>query len=73
MNNSKSNQELKIGDVVQLISGGPKMTVAGFPRTGTLYCAWFIGDHDKLHNEYFLTDTVQLVAKPHKKGTVTSN
>lgn len=54
MNNSKSNRELKIGDVVRLKSSGPKMTVAK-PKDehGLVYCVWFVGDHNKLYFDYF--------------------
>jgi uncharacterized protein YodC (DUF2158 family) len=42
---------LKAGDVVQLKSGGPKMTVtqAGKDSTGalTVWCAWFEGTMQK--------------------------
>jgi uncharacterized protein YodC (DUF2158 family) len=39
--------QLKIGDVVHLRSGGPEMTVTnvgldGF-RTPTVWCVWFVG------------------------------
>jgi uncharacterized protein YodC (DUF2158 family) len=37
-------QELKIGDVVQLNSGGPKMTVAGLQSDGAVRCVWFSPD-----------------------------
>ena len=38
--NEKPKPDLKVGDVVQLTSGGPKMTVeiAGASRSG---CVWF--------------------------------
>ena len=35
--------ELKAGDVVQLKSGGPKMTITGFKPTGSAICVWFDG------------------------------
>lgn len=35
--------ELKIGDVVQLKSGGPKMTIAN-EEQGEFICLWFSGD-----------------------------
>ena len=34
--------EFKIGDVVQLKSGGPEMTVTQVASSETLACAWFI-------------------------------
>jgi uncharacterized protein YodC (DUF2158 family) len=39
-------QALKIGDVVQLSSGGPKMTVATLQSdgAGTVRCVWFSPD-----------------------------
>jgi len=54
MNNSKSNQELKIGDVVKLKSGGPIMTVKNIEENGEIYCQWFSGDKlNKLEDGYF--------------------
>lgn len=38
-------QELKTGDVVQLASGGPKMTVNGLVEGKSEWiCLWFSGD-----------------------------
>lgn len=34
--------QFKVGDVVQLKSGGPKMTVAEVLSDGKLWCQWFI-------------------------------
>ncbi len=34
----------KVGDVVQLKSGGPKMTVTAEQAGGKLWCIWFAGD-----------------------------
>ncbi|MBA7490827.1 hypothetical protein ES702_01370 [subsurface metagenome] len=71
MNNSKSNQKFKIGDKVQLKSGGPIMTVNSITeKTGEIYCKWFVGEYDKVYYDYFQPDILQLVVKPHKKGTV---
>ena len=67
---------IKIGDVVKLKSGGPDMTADGFGSdVKTLKCVWFSGEHfDKVEFYYFSHDSLQLVvAKPHKKGTVTGN
>ncbi len=68
MNNSESNQKLKIGDTVQLKSGGPPMTIAGYDGREYFTCQWFAGD--KVEKGYFPPDALQLVVvKPHKKGT----
>jgi len=41
----------KIGDVVRLKSGGPKMTIARFTKTDdwpvAVACSWFTGDELK--------------------------
>jgi len=37
----------KEGDVVQLKSGGPSMTVKQLCRDGDLQCAWFTGPHNQ--------------------------
>lgn len=34
------NVELKVGDIVQLKSGGPKMTIENI-RDGEICCTWF--------------------------------
>jgi uncharacterized protein YodC (DUF2158 family) len=36
-------QELKAGDVVELKSGGPKMTLKHIDEFGSAYCQWFAG------------------------------
>ena len=33
----------KPGDIVQLKSGGPQMTVAGEDQLGMVICEWFVG------------------------------
>jgi len=40
-------QEWKPGDVVQVISGGPAMTVAGEDTLGRVICEWFVGSNQK--------------------------
>jgi len=61
MNDSKSNQELKIGDLVKLKSGGPAMTVDNIQENGQIYCRWFVGREAR--EEYFSPDVLQLVEK----------
>jgi uncharacterized protein YodC (DUF2158 family) len=41
--------EISVGDVVQLKSGGPKMTVEVCDKYGPATCAWFdsAGKHNK--------------------------
>ena len=36
-------EEFKIGDIVQLKSGGPKMTVVSAPEGGKVWASWFAG------------------------------
>jgi uncharacterized protein YodC (DUF2158 family) len=38
--------EMKPGDVVQLKSGGPAMTVEKLNETGEWACLWFVAGHD---------------------------
>jgi uncharacterized protein YodC (DUF2158 family) len=38
------DSSFKPGDVVQLNSGGPKMTVVAVQSDGTLRCVWFLED-----------------------------
>ena len=62
-NNINSEEEMNPGDIVQLKSGGPKMTVASALINGGYYCQWFdsadftkeiISSFGTLHNEWFL-------------------
>jgi len=57
MTKSKSNQEFKTGDTVQLISGGPVMTVKD-PRyfSTKVLCQWFAGK--KLEQGEFLPNSL---------------
>ncbi|MBA7489812.1 hypothetical protein ES702_00346 [subsurface metagenome] len=58
MSNSESNQELKTGDIVQLKSGGPPMTIADYAADGKRFrCQWFVGE--KLEDGYFPPDSLQ--------------
>jgi uncharacterized protein YodC (DUF2158 family) len=41
--------EIKPGEIVQLKSGGPKMTVSRLEDNGTnAVCGWFVGNKEKL-------------------------
>ncbi|GAG89776.1 unnamed protein product [marine sediment metagenome] len=60
MSNSKSNQELKIGDTVELKAGGPPMTIADYAADGKRFrCQWFVGE--KLEEGFFTPDSLKLV------------
>ena len=61
MDNSKSNQEFKIGDIVKLKSGGPLMTVARCDVAKKVECMWFL--EGKIEVGYFPPDSLQLVVK----------
>ena len=52
--------DFKTGDVVQLLSGGPKMTVNDWDEfDGTVHCQWFAGA--KLNSGYFKPESLQTV------------
>jgi len=40
-------QTFKVGDVVQLKSGGPKMTISEIQSNGNAWCQWFINNEPK--------------------------
>ena len=60
MDNSKSNQEFKKGDTVQLKSGGPIMTIASYDGKRYFRCLWFTKDEDKVRDGYFPPDSLKL-------------
>jgi len=49
--------QLKIGDTVELKSGGPDMTVIDVLPNGLIMCAWF--DRDKSSKETFPPDALK--------------
>ncbi|MCB1764452.1 MAG: DUF2158 domain-containing protein [Candidatus Competibacteraceae bacterium] len=58
--------DLKIGDVVMLKSGGPKMTVSD-KEDNDVFCIWFDGDQKK--RDTFPKDTVVIFKEPdYSKG-----
>jgi uncharacterized protein YodC (DUF2158 family) len=50
-------EQFKIGDIVQLKSGGPAMTVVNFDGIGWLICNW-IDKSQKLQSHAFPPDAV---------------
>jgi len=48
--------KFKIGDIVQLKSGGPKMTVTNVTRGEGVHTAWFAGS--KRESGYFPFDAI---------------
>lgn len=52
-------EDFEIGDVVQLRSGGPKMTVHGLVSDGDVVCQWFEGN--EVHEESFPKEGLQKV------------
>jgi uncharacterized protein YodC (DUF2158 family) len=53
-------EELQIGQVVQLKSGGPKMTVEFKPDAFNVKCVWFVGS--KLYRDEFKIELLQRVS-----------
>jgi uncharacterized protein YodC (DUF2158 family) len=47
-----SAEQIEEGDIVQLKSGGPAMTVLSVEQSGYLLCKWF-DDKSKSHHEQF--------------------
>jgi uncharacterized protein YodC (DUF2158 family) len=52
-------KDFEIGNVVQLRSGGPKMTVHGLVSDGDVICQWFEGN--AVHEESFPREALQKV------------
>jgi len=52
-------ENFEIGDVVQLRSGGPKMTVRGVISDGDIVCQWF--ETDVVHEESFPNEALKKV------------
>jgi uncharacterized protein YodC (DUF2158 family) len=51
--------QFKVGDMVKLKSGGPKMTVNSILANGKLMCAWFDGTN-KPNKEQFHPDALKI-------------
>ena len=54
-------EQIKEGDVVQLKSGGPSMTVESIEENGYLYCQWFTDK--KLRGETFNPNSLEKTEK----------
>lgn len=55
----------KVGDIVQLKSGGPKMTVVQEITVSTVACSWFAGAKHERAN--FNVNALQVPASDEKK------
>lgn len=51
--------EFKVGDLVQLKSGGPIMTVAGAQEGGRVRCSWWSDKDQKFDEGYFPPATLK--------------
>ena len=66
----KNSEKFQTGDIVQLKSGGPKMTVVGYADIfgtsdkKTVRCQWFAGS--KLESGSFPEDSLEVPAKDKK-------
>lgn len=49
--------DLKVGQVVELKSGGPSMTVDQVGDDGQVYCKWF--SKGQLSSEWFISDSLE--------------
>ena len=62
-------EQFSVGDVVQLKSGGPKMTVTTISsgNRDDLYCKWFEGN--KVYEEIFPTNALIKVSEDEQRRT----
>ena len=61
-----SASTFEIGDIVQLKSGGPKMTVTNHGSKGEIVCSWFGGS--KKESAMFPFDALKVPEPEDKKG-----
>ena len=52
-------EDFKVGDVVQLKSGGPKMTIT--VKSGFYECVWYFGGTNTFNHEQFRSHDLMLV------------
>jgi uncharacterized protein YodC (DUF2158 family) len=60
-------EDFEIGDVVQLRSGGPKMTVHGLVSDGDVVCQWF--ESNEVHQENFPKEALKKVEQDEGGGS----
>ena len=60
-------EDLEIGDVVELSSGGPKMTVHSLVSDGDVVCQWFEGN--EVHEENFPKEVLRSVERVEGAGS----
>ena len=60
-------EDFEIGDVIQLRSGGPRMTVRGLLSDGDVVCRWF--DGNAVHEESFPSAALNKVELPKAGGS----
>jgi uncharacterized protein YodC (DUF2158 family) len=60
-------KDLEIGDVVQLRSGGPKMTVHSLISDGDVVCQWFEGN--EVHGENFPNEVLKKAGQVEDGGS----
>lgn len=56
--------KFKAGDLVQLKSGGPKLTLESIESSGWVYVTWFAGS--KHERARVRSETIQLYVEPEK-------
>ena len=52
---------MKIGDIVQLKSGGPAMTVLGLSGADDLTCVWYAAQADEYRSQVFPKTALDLI------------
>jgi uncharacterized protein YodC (DUF2158 family) len=62
-------QAFKTGDMVQLKSGGPRMTLTSLDDRGYVRTAWFVGA-EKEHGHFHLDALIGASAEPPKRPTI---
>jgi uncharacterized protein YodC (DUF2158 family) len=62
----RTMENFQVGDVVQLKSGGPSMTVYEVSRDGSLFCQWF--DNGAVKGQSFKAQQLQPVAPQDRSG-----